>query len=261
MTRDAGCEYADCEIVMVGVDGELLGRLGLLLLFGWLTATISGAAGFGGALILLPVLTNSFGVQTAVPMLTIAQLWGNGSRVWFGRTEVQWRPALYFVMTAVPLSMVGSLLFVDLPKRTITVGIGVFLLALVGLRRWGITSVTFGNRGLLLGGALTGFLSGLAGSAGSLGAFFFLGLGLPATAYVASEAVTALAMHITKSLIYQRYALIGWQELGYGLLLGVGMVAGSWTGKKLIERLSRAKFLILVEILLIISALQLIFVQ
>jgi len=63
------------------------------------------------------------------------------------------------------------------------------------------------------------------------------------------------------SLIYQRYALIGLQEVGYGLSLGAGMIAGSWTGKKLIERLSKEKFLRLVEVLLVISALQLIFVQ
>ncbi len=172
---------------MFGVDVELLIRFCLLLLFGWLTATISGAAGFGGALILLPVLTNLLGVKAAVPVLTIAQLWGNGSRVWFGRTEVKWRPVVYFVVTAVPLSIVGSLLFVDLPKRAITMGIGILLIAIVLLRRLGVTQLTFGDQGLLIGGALTGFLSGLAGSAGPLGAVFFLGLGLPATAYVASE--------------------------------------------------------------------------
>lgn len=66
-----------------------------LLLAGWLAATVSDVAGFGGALLLLPVLTNSLGVQAAVPVLTIAQLLGNGSRVWFGRREIRWRPLEY----------------------------------------------------------------------------------------------------------------------------------------------------------------------
>lgn len=55
----------------------------LLLVGGWLAATISGAAGFGGALLLLPVLTYVVGAKAAVPILTLAQLLGNLSRAGF----------------------------------------------------------------------------------------------------------------------------------------------------------------------------------
>jgi uncharacterized membrane protein YfcA len=188
------------------------------------------------------------------------QLLGNLSRVWFGRTEIHWRPVVIFIVGAIPLSIVGSLLFTDLPTRTITIGIGVLLVVIVALRRLGLTRVIIDERGLLVGGALTGFLSGIAGSAGPLGAAFFLGLDLPAIAYVASEAVTAVAMHVTKIIIYQRYALIGPRELSYGLFLGVAMIAGSWTGKQIINRLPKATFQLVVEVLLILSALQLIFI-
>lgn len=233
--------------------------LALLFAASWLAATVSGVAGFGGALLLLPVLTNLVGVKAAVPILTIAQLWGNASRVWFGRTEIRWRPVLYFIATAIPFSIVGGMLFVDLPKQAIMASIGILLIVIVALRRLKVTRFGFGEKGLLIGGALTGFLSGLAGSAGPLGAAFFLGLDLPALAYIASEAVTALAMHVTKTIVYQRYALIGVQELAYGLLLGVGMIAGSWTGKQIAVKLPKAKFIALVEVLLVLSALQLIF--
>lgn len=230
-----------------------------LMVAGWLAATVSGAAGFGGALLLLPVLSRSMGVQAAVPVLTITQLIGNISRVWFGRTEVRWRPVVYFCLTAVPLSIVGSRLLVDLPQELITTGIGLILLGIVIWRRSGKKRFQVSERGLLFGGGLTGFLSGLVGSAGPLGAAFFLGLDLPAGAYVASEAVTAVAMHLTKSIVYQRYTLIGPSEMIFGLLLGLSMVAGSWTGKQIIQRLPRDKFILLVEALLLISALLLIF--
>lgn len=232
----------------------------LLFLASWLAATVSGAAGFGGALLLLPVLTSVLGADVAVPTLTVMQLLGNLSRVWFGRREVQWRPVLFFVAGAIPLSIVGSLLFTGLPKDVITRGIGVLILALVAMRRLGIVRFELRARGLLLGGALTGLLSGLAGSAGPLGAACFLGLNLPATAYVATEAVSAVAMHVTKLLVYQRFALIGLRELSYGLVLGTAMILGSWTGKQLIERASPAMFQLVVEVLLVLSAIQLIVV-
>ena len=65
-----------------------------------------------------------------------------------------------------------------------------------------------------------GFLSAVAGSAGPLGAAVFLGLHLPAGAYVASEAVTAVLMHLTKSLVYGRYAALSGGDLLRGLRLG-----------------------------------------
>jgi hypothetical protein len=230
----------------------------LLLLASWLAATLSGAAGFGGALVLLPVLSATIGVKAAVPVLTLAQLAGNASRVWFGRDEIRWRPVACFIAGAIPASLTGGAVFADLPARPILITLGVVLIGVVLLRRFGATRFNFGERGLFVGGILTGLISGVAGSAGPLGAAFFLGLNLPPGAYIASEAVTALGMHVAKTIVYQRFALVGPQELGYGLTMGIGMIAGSWTGKRLIERLPRSAFVTLVEVLLVISAVQLI---
>ncbi len=224
----------------------------------FLAATISGAAGFGGALLFLPALTGIVGIKAAVPILTIGQIFGNGSRVWFGRNELKWRPIIYFLLTAIPLTILGSYLFTDMDSTTIQMGIGLFLIFLVIYRRINIQKIRLGDKGMLLGGGLTGFLSGLAGSAGPIGAAFFLGLNLKATAYVASEAVTALTMHLTKTIIYQKYSLVGQTELYYGLFIGLAMILGSWAGKKIIEKVSRQKFMLLVEILLIISGLHMI---
>lgn len=230
----------------------------LIFVISYLAATISGAAGFGGALLLLPVLTSIVGIKAAVPILTIGQIFGNGSRVWFGRHELKWRPIIYFLLTAIPLSILGSYLFSDIDSKIIKIGIGIFLILLVIYRRIKIQEINLGEKGMLFGGGLTGFLSGLAGSAGPLGAAFFLGLDLTATAYIASEAFTALTMHLTKTVVYNKYSLIGLAELYYGLFIGLAMILGSWTGKRIIEKLPRDKFLLLVEILLVLSGLQLI---
>ncbi|MCK6617244.1 MAG: sulfite exporter TauE/SafE family protein [Cyclobacteriaceae bacterium] len=230
----------------------------LLLVISFLAAVLSGVAGFGGALILLPVLINVVGVKAAVPVLTIAQLFGNGSRVWFGRNELQWKPISNFLVTALPLSVLGSYLFTQAHAGKLNPGIGAFLILMVLYRRFGRGKAELGNRSMLLGGGITGLLSGLAGSAGPVGAAFFLGLNLPAVAYIASEAFTALVMHLVKTIIYNRFALIGWVELSYGLFIGMAMIAGSYTGKKLAEKLSREKFTLFVELLLIASGIQLI---
>jgi len=232
----------------------------LILIFciAFIAATISGAAGFGGALILLPALTEVVGIKTAVPILTLAQIFGNASRVWFGRTQLQWKPLFWFLLAAIPLTIIGSYFFTSIDAKKIKIGIGVFLIILVVYHRLQKKQILVGNKEMLLGGGLTGLLSGLAGSAGPMGAAFFLGLNLTATAYIASEAFTALAMHLVKTAVYNKFSLIGKSELWYGLFIGVAMIAGSWVGKKMIEKLSREKFVVLVEILLIVSGFQMI---
>src|SRR6266404_4581402 len=77
----------------------------------FIAATIAAVSGFGGAAVLLPTLVAVFGVRDAVPILTIAQLIGNGARVWFNRREVNWRVVGWFSLGAVPLGLLGGYLF------------------------------------------------------------------------------------------------------------------------------------------------------
>lgn len=230
----------------------------LLLVAGWLAATISGAVGFGGALLLLPALVYVIGPRSAVPVLTIAQLLGNLSRAGFGWDEIRWRPVLRFGAGAVPASLLGSMLFVALPPGWISRLIGAFLLVVVALRHTRLGQRTVPQGFLPLAGSVVGLLSALAGSAGPLGAVVFLGLRLPATAYVATEAMSAVVMHLTKSLAYGRYAAMTLRDLTGGMALGGAMVLGSWTGRRLIERLSEKWFGRLVEALLLVAAFSLV---
>lgn len=148
----------------------------LIILFAisFIAATISGAAGFGGALVMLPVLTSIVGIKATVPILTIGQIFGNASRVWFGRHELTWTPIIYFLLTAIPLSILGSYLFTDIDSRTIKIGIGIFLILLVMYRRLQIKKISLGVKGMLLGGGVTGFISGLQVVRDRLVQHFFL---------------------------------------------------------------------------------------
>ncbi len=54
-----------------------------------LASTLAAIAGFGGAAVLLPIVVLVFGVGEAIPILTVAQLIGNGGRVWFNRRQLE----------------------------------------------------------------------------------------------------------------------------------------------------------------------------
>jgi len=98
----------------------------MIFLIAFLASTVSEAAGFGGALLLLPVLTGIVGIKAAVPILTIGQIFGNASRVWFGSHKLKWKPIIFFLMTAIPLTIIESYLFTDINCTKIKICIGHF---------------------------------------------------------------------------------------------------------------------------------------
>jgi len=80
---------------------------------------------------------------------------------------------------------------------------------------------------------------------------------LAPTAYVASEAVTAVVMHLTKTVVYSRYALLTVQDIVVGIVLGMAMVFGSWTSRHFIKKMSGKVFGYFMDILLIAAGFSL----
>jgi len=228
----------------------------VLLFISWLAATISGVAGFGGSLIILPIFSFLIGAKKAIPILTIAWMMGNLSRAGFGYKEIRWKPVIYFCIGALPAAVLGSRMFVELPSGLIMKAIGTFLLAVVILRHLNI-KYTLAEKWFIPWGALVGFLSSILGSAGPIGAVAFLSLNLAPTAYVASEAVTAVLMHFTKAMVYGRYSLLTINDLWVGIILGLAMVVGSWTARRFIKNISGKAFGYFVDTLLVIAAFSL----
>lgn len=222
----------------------------VLILSGFIAALISGAAGFGGALLLLPVLTLCVGAEVAVPVLTIAQLIGNLSRMAFGLKQIDWKKVALFSITAIPLSALGAFGFSIISKSIVTRGIGAVLIALVILKYYGILKFKPNNKTLIFGGAVTGLLSGLAGSAGPIGAAVFLSFGLPPVAYIASEAATATAMHIVKIIVYGKLVNIPFKAASLGLLIGIAMIFGTYVANRFIKNMKKEVFQKYVAVLL-----------
>lgn len=128
----------------------------LLFVASFAAAAVSGAAGFGEALLLLPLLVATVGVTQAVPLLTIAQLIGNLSRAGFGFTQIHWKPVGLFLLGAIPPAILGALSFVQLPKELITRAIGTAILVSVGLKHFGLLKIKSGSAALIGGGGVEG---------------------------------------------------------------------------------------------------------
>jgi uncharacterized protein len=225
-----------------------------LLVGALLASTVAAIAGFGGAAILLPLLVAVFGIRDAVPILTIAQLIGNASRVWLNRTEVNTRVVAWFAVGAVPLAFLGGLLFVVSPSELLVRLLGAFLLLTVAWRhlRPGALPRPAVPAFAVIGAGFS-FLSALVGSVGPVMAPFFLAIGLVKGAYIGTEALATVVMHVTKLAAYGTGALLTFQTVAIGLALAPLMVLGSYLGKRVVDRLSERAFMLVIDTTLILA--------
>ncbi len=219
-----------------------------ILSVSFVAATLAAVTGFGGAAVLLPVLVWSFGVREAIPILTVAQLIGNGSRVWFNRKELNSRVVAWFAIGGVPMALLGGLLFAKAPLAALTRVLGAFLILIVVWRHvrpnrsWRPSLHAFA-----VIGAGASFLSALLGSVGPLMAPFFLAYGLLKGAYIGTEALSTVVMHVTKLIAYRHAAILPVHAVVVGLLLGPVMILGSFVGKHIVDRLPEKVFILLIE--------------
>jgi hypothetical protein len=223
-------------------------------------STVGGVAGFGTGLILLPLVGWTLGVRAVGPVLTVTMLFGNLSRIWWSRGEIDLPVVVRYLIGAVPATAVGAAFYAGARSEQLRLVIGGFLLASVVIRR----VLMSGRVAMRLSyfpfvGAAVGLLSGLVVTTGPVVAPFFLAYGLRRGAFVGTEAVCTTIMHLTRGIVFTRYAVITWEAVVIGMVLGGMMFAGSWFARQLLERMSDRVFLAIVEVLVILLGVQFLF--
>jgi hypothetical protein len=213
---------------------------------------VGGVAGFGTGIIMLPLVAWVLGLRAAVPVLTVTMAIGNLARIWWSRGEVDRAVVVRFALGAVPATVLGTAIYVGAPSDWLGRFVGLFLIASVPLRR--ILATDFFRMRLRYFpalGAAVGLISGLVVTTGPLNTPFFLAYGLRRSAYVGTEAVCAMVMHLSRGAALARYALLTWETFAVGALLGATMFAGAWVGRRLLDRMSDRVFLGIIEVLLL----------
>lgn len=222
----------------------------------FIAATLAAVTGFGGAAVLLPVLVAVFGVRDAIPILTVAQLVGNGSRAWFNRHQLDLRVVGWYSLGAVPLALAGGYLFSRAPLPALTRLLGAFLLAVVLWRRLRPRALPRPTLRSFAGiGAAASFVSALVGSVGPLMAPLFLAYGLLKGAYIGTEALATVVTHVAKLIAYGGTAVLSGDAALAGLALGPVMVAGSLVGKRIVDRLPERVFVLVIELTMVAAGL------
>jgi uncharacterized membrane protein YfcA len=98
------------------------------------SAFVGSVAGSGGSTVLLPVLVLYYGIGDAVPILTIANFSANVSRLIINRRDLVFPVVGWFVLGALPTSLLGAWVFLVVDPKLLTRLLGALLIAVVAWR-------------------------------------------------------------------------------------------------------------------------------
>jgi uncharacterized protein len=205
---------------------------------------------------LMPALMLAFGPQRAVPIMAVAGLLANASRVMVWWREIDWHANLFYCATAVPCAALGARTLLMVDGAIVEAVLGLLFLVMIPARRW------LSGRGLRVAawqislvGAGIGFLSGMVASTGPINAPFFLAHGLVKGAYLATEALGSMAIGISKAVVFQRFAALSSETLAQGLAVGASLMIGSRLAKGFVLRLPADHFRHIMDCLLAVAGI------
>src|SRR5215472_2735556 len=219
-----------------------------VLITGLIAGTISGIVGTGSSIILMPVLIYEYGPKQAVPIMAVAAIMANVSRILAWWRDVDWRACAAYSATAIPAAALGARTLLALPSRAVDISIGVFLIAMVPIRHW-LARHQLKARlwHLALGGAIIGYLTGIVVSTGPLSVPLFLFYGLTKGAFLATEAASSLGLYFSKSVTFERFGALTPDILLKGLITGGSLMSGAFIAKRYVLHLKPDAFRLIMD--------------
>lgn len=231
----------------------------LVLAVGLVAGTVGGIVGFGSSIMLMPVLVIVFGPLQAVPIMAIAALIANLSRIVVWWREIDWKAGAAYSVTGIPAAALGARTLVELPPRGIEIAIGVFFIAMIFLRRgMAARDLKLKLWHLAIIGLVIGYITGIVVSTGPITAPVFLAAGLVKGAFIGTEAAASLAVYLSKAATFRAIGMLPADIIVMGLITGSSLMIGAFIAKRFVLRMQAVRFQMLMDGLMLASGLVLI---
>jgi uncharacterized protein len=227
-----------------------------VLIVGLLAGTISGIVGTGSSIMLMPILVYQYGPKQAVPIMAIAAVMANFSRILAWWREVDWRACAAYSIPGIPAAALGARTLLALPSHAVDIAIGVFLIAMVPVRHWlARHQLKLSLWHLAIGGGVIGYLTGIVVSTGPLSVPLFLFYGLSKGAFLATEAASSLGLYVSKSVTFERFGALTPDIAIKGMVAGASLMSGAFIAKRFVLRLEPDVFRLVMDAIMLAAGL------
>ena len=220
-------------------------ELMMLLFFiaAFLAVVIGTVAGFGTSTILLPITLIFVDFKTALVLVAISHISGSLGATAFFHHGLDNRLILLFGVPSIILTILGAYLVTYVPQNILQLILGLSLLifSIYFLLKPDF-KVSVSKKNTIFGGSLSGFLQGLLGIGGPLRGAFLISYNLDKFKYIATLAAIAVIIDATRIPIYFLNNLLELQFYYFIPVLAVIGIVGSYTGKRIVQKIPQNIF-------------------
>lgn len=196
---------------------------------------LGGLAGYGTGLVLPIVLAPVIGVAQVVPVMAIAMLINNASRVAAYRRDVQWDHVKRVLLLGLPANLLGAWGYTLLDSRGVALLLGLFLLASLPLRRLLQRSQwQLGARAEAGAGAAFGFVNGGMTGTGVILISLLMASGVQGAALIGTDAAVSVALEVAKVTLFGGFGRLDASLALAGVLVGLCTTPGAFVARRII---------------------------
>jgi len=218
--------------------GESPWQLALACFMALAASTLGGLSGFGTGLVLPVFLAPLVGIANVIPVMAVAMLLNNGSRIVAFWRDVQWLHVRRMLALGLPACVAGAYGYTLLSSQWIGALLGIFLLLSIPLRRVLRRAQFQFSRGAELGaGAFFGFIDGGMTGTGVILISILMSVGVAGSALIASDAVVSVIMGLAKVALFGRLAALDLELALTGLLVGLFTAPGAFLARAILRRI------------------------
>ncbi|NIO19767.1 MAG: TSUP family transporter [Candidatus Aenigmarchaeota archaeon] len=175
----------------------------LFLIASFFAAVVATIAGFGSSTLLIPVAVFFMDVKTAVFVVACFHLFNNTFKIRLFWKSIRWEIFLLFGLPSILFAFTGAYLISVIPVDIIGRILGIFL---ISFSVFSLIKPKFGLKenktSAMLGGSASGLLAGLIGLGEAIRSAFLVAFNLPKKMYVATSAIIAFVIDLTRIPTY-----------------------------------------------------------
>ena len=225
----------------------------ILIAASFFTSGLTAAAGIGGGLLMLALMTYFIPIAVLIPIHGLVQFGSNAGRAFVQRANANWRVAVLFSIGALFGAAVGSLIAVKLPENVLLTIFGIFIIIMVLVKFPPITNAS--NTIVAIGGATTTFASMFVGATGPLVAVFINKIAANHREALATHGVTMAFQHLFKVVAFFLVGVALWQWVPFVIAMIASGYIGTLTGTALMNRLPDETLQKLFKVILILISI------
>jgi uncharacterized protein len=214
------------------------GQIAVVAAVAFAASILGGLAGYGTGLVLPIVLAPAVGVVNLIPVMALAMIFNNGSRVAAFWRDIRWPQARRLLLLGMPACLAGAWGYTLLQARWVALLVGLFLITTVPLRRllWR-AAFRLEPTGETLAGGVFGFINGGMTGAGLILISLLMAAGVQGPALIATDAIVSFIMGLGKVVLFGSLARLDGPLALAGVLVGLCTMPGAFVARWLLARI------------------------